>query len=37
MLDLHTHILPAMDDGSRDVEETLQLHSCEITVLFSPI
>lgn len=25
MLDLHTHILPAMDDGSRDVEETLQL------------
>ena len=25
MLDLHTHILPAMDDGSRDVEESLQL------------
>ena len=29
MLDLHTHILPAMDDGSRDVEETLQLLSEE--------
>ncbi len=29
MLDLHTHILPAMDDGSRDVEETLQMLSAE--------
>ena len=29
MLDLHTHILPAMDDGSRDGEETLQLLAAE--------
>lgn len=29
MLDLHTHILPAMDDGSRDVDETLSMLSAE--------
>lgn len=29
MLDLHTHILPAMDDGSRDVEETLKMLAAE--------
>ena len=25
MIDFHSHILPAIDDGSRDVEETKQL------------
>lgn len=29
MLDLHTHILPAMDDGSRDVDETMALLEAE--------
>ena len=25
MTDLHTHILPGMDDGARDVETSLEL------------
>lgn len=29
MLDLHTHILPAMDDGSRDVDETIKMLAAE--------
>lgn len=29
MLDLHTHILPAMDDGSRDVDETIEMLAAE--------
>lgn len=29
MLDLHTHILPAMDDGSRDVDETVAMLTAE--------
>lgn len=29
MLDLHTHILPAMDDGSRDVDETIAMLEAE--------
>lgn len=29
MIDFHTHILPGMDDGSRDVHESLQLLTLE--------
>ena len=29
MLDLHTHILPAMDDGSRSVDETMEMLAAE--------
>ena len=29
MLDLHTHILPAMDDGSRDVDESIAMLRAE--------
>ena len=25
MLDLHTHILPGMDDGSRSVEQSIEM------------
>ena len=25
MIDFHTHILPAIDDGSRDIEQTKEL------------
>ena len=25
MIDFHSHILPAMDDGSRNIEESLQM------------
>ena len=25
IIDFHTHVLPAMDDGSRSVEESLQM------------
>lgn len=25
MIDFHTHILPNIDDGARNIEETLQL------------
>ena len=25
MIDIHSHILPAMDDGSRSIEESLQM------------
>ena len=25
MVDIHTHILPALDDGSESIEESLQL------------
>lgn len=27
MIDIHTHIIPSIDDGSRSVEETLNLIS----------
>lgn len=29
MIDFHTHILPGMDDGSRDVRESLQMLTLE--------
>lgn len=29
MIDFHTHILPGMDDGSRDVHESLQALTLE--------
>ena len=29
MIDFHTHILPGMDDGSRDVHESLQVLTLE--------
>ena len=29
MIDFHTHILPGMDDGSRDVRESFQMLTLE--------
>ena len=29
MIDFHTHILPGMDDGSRDVHESIQALTLE--------
>ena len=41
MIDLHTHILPAMDDGAKNVEESLALLRMEweqgvTTVMLTP-
>lgn len=41
MLDLHTHILPGVDDGSRSVEQSLAMLECEAkqgvdTVVLTP-
>ncbi len=30
MIDLHIHILPGMDDGSRDMEESLKMARCAV-------
>ena len=30
IIDFHTHVLPAMDDGSRSVEESLQMLRMEV-------
>jgi len=37
MADLHNHILPALDDGSESVEETLNMLQCYVDAGFSTI
>ncbi len=31
MIDIHSHILPFLDDGSRDMEESLRLAEMAVT------
>ena len=34
-VDIHSHILPGIDDGAKNIEESISLISCEIPCLIS--
>ena len=37
MTDLHTHILPGIDDGAKNIEQSIQLLKAEIATGVNPV